>query len=258
MIVESMQNMRNGRGNGGGLFACRWEAVGKIKMVKMIDQNSTNATVANQENCGFTLHASVRSAKLPAMVVGGGPNGKSRLKAVQFGKPFGRTSQDMQLDVSLIDDSLRIGVTDRFGRATARARLTPDVDIFYSDQLNHHKGEPWSAGVKAQKDGFWISAYGNDRGGRRCRGYRRFRPRLSTRYEACGGSRRRFRELGRFRRTLTPRPNVNSLGMSRSHMLPCNLFAPSDRRSPAHVPRGPDHVLRDWRRWRTASARSIR
>jgi hypothetical protein len=80
MIVESVQNIRNGRGNGGGLFACRWEAVGKIKMVKMASQFPALEASSSPRNRCSTLQTSITYAKWSPTFGGSGSFGKSRIK----------------------------------------------------------------------------------------------------------------------------------------------------------------------------------
>jgi hypothetical protein len=78
----SVQNMRNGRGNGAGLFVGRRVRVRSVNLAKMAFQISMIETPANQENRCSTLQAPVRSAKLPTRFVGGVSSGKSRLKDI--------------------------------------------------------------------------------------------------------------------------------------------------------------------------------
>jgi hypothetical protein len=73
-----MQNVRNGRGDGAGLFVGRRVRVRIVKLVKMAFQISTIATAANQENRCSTLQASVSSSKSPTTFVGGVSSGESR------------------------------------------------------------------------------------------------------------------------------------------------------------------------------------
>jgi hypothetical protein len=78
MMTGSVQNMRNVRGDGGGLFACGREAVESVKMVKTAFQISVIEAAASQEKRCSTLQPSVSYAEWPTTFVGRGSYRKSR------------------------------------------------------------------------------------------------------------------------------------------------------------------------------------
>jgi hypothetical protein len=71
MMTACAQNLRNERGEGGGVFAVRRETGRSVKMAKMAAQIFGIATVGSQENSCSTLLTSVSYAKWPTAFVGG-------------------------------------------------------------------------------------------------------------------------------------------------------------------------------------------
>jgi hypothetical protein len=78
MMTYSVRNMRNGQGDGGGLFTYRRETLGSVTMAKMAFQIYTIQAALSQENRCSTLQTSVPYAKIPTTFVGGVSSGKSR------------------------------------------------------------------------------------------------------------------------------------------------------------------------------------
>ena len=79
MMTCGVQNMQNGRGDGGSLFAGRRKTVQGVKMKTKAVQIFGIAKVTSQENGCSTLQASVSYAKWPTTFVGGVSYGKSRI-----------------------------------------------------------------------------------------------------------------------------------------------------------------------------------
>src|SRR5277367_3523296 len=78
MMTACAQNLRNERGEGGGVVAVRRKTGRSVKMAKMAAQIFGIATVGSQENSCSTLLTSVSYAKWPTAFVGGVSYGKSR------------------------------------------------------------------------------------------------------------------------------------------------------------------------------------
>jgi hypothetical protein len=69
MIAHSVRNMRNGRGDDGGLSASRRETLGNVRMAKMAAQISTNEAVASRGRSCCPLQTPVSYTVLPTTFV---------------------------------------------------------------------------------------------------------------------------------------------------------------------------------------------
>jgi len=79
MMTGSVQSLRNGLGDGSGLFAYLREAVESVKMGRMAVQISALEAAASQEKLCFPLQTYGIIRNLLATFVGRSAYGKSRL-----------------------------------------------------------------------------------------------------------------------------------------------------------------------------------